>query len=70
MSNSEEAAAKNDAVENVKDRAETWDPGAQPETVEKHLREGFDEAGVDVPEQDVKRMAEEVHDEKDAQIEE
>lgn len=70
MSNSEEADARNDAVENVKERAESWDPGAEPETVEQHLREGFEQAGVDVPEQDVERIADEVHKEKDAQIEE
>ena len=46
MSNSEEADARNDAVENVKERAESWDPGAEPETVEQHLREGFEQAGA------------------------
>ncbi|WP_040158453.1 hypothetical protein [Mobilicoccus massiliensis] len=73
MSNREsngEDAAKAEAVENVESGARSQVPGAEPETVEEHLEKGFDDAGVDVPQDKVSEMADEIHRDKDAQIEE
>lgn len=60
---SEEADARQEAAEYVVDRVESWDEGAQPETVRKDLEEGMAEAQVDVDGADLDRMAEDIHDE-------
>lgn len=60
---SEEADARQEAAEHVVDRVESWDEGAQPETVRKDLQEGMAEAQVDVDEGQLDRMAEDIHDE-------
>ncbi|QFG68528.1 hypothetical protein [Ornithinimicrobium pratense] len=59
---SEEADARQEAAEYVVDRVESWDEGAQPETVREDLREGMAEAQVDVDEGDLERMAKDIHD--------
>lgn len=58
---SEVQAAKEEAVDNVVERVESWQEGAEEQTVAQELREGFDEAGVDVAEGDVDRLAEQIH---------
>ncbi|MDO5627835.1 MAG: hypothetical protein Q4G43_05875 [Mobilicoccus sp.] len=69
MSNSEEAA-KNEAVEIVVQRVESHSYGAQVPDVKKHLQEGLADAGVDLPDDEVQRIAERIAAEKDAQAEE
>lgn len=64
----EEEAAKAEAAENVVERAESWDPGAEPETVESNLRKGFQEAGVDVEDSEIERVARDVHAEKHTEL--
>jgi hypothetical protein len=59
---SEESDARQEAAEHVVDRVESWDEGARPETVREDLEEGMAEAQVDVPEGDLDRMAQEIHD--------
>lgn len=54
-------AAKDEAVENVVERVESYQDGAEQSTVADELRHGLDEAGVDVPEQDVDALAEQIH---------
>lgn len=58
---SEESAARQEAAQHVVDRVESWDEGAQPETVRKDLEEGMAEAQVDVEEGELDRMAEDIH---------
>lgn len=65
MSNSEESAKK-EAAEHVEQEARSWTTGAEKETVEDQLREGYDEAGVDVSEQEIDQKAETISHEKDA----
>lgn len=60
---SEEADARQEAAEYVVDRVESWDEGAQPETVREDLEEGMAEAQVEVAEGDLDQMAEDIHDE-------
>ncbi|WP_313021589.1 hypothetical protein [Mobilicoccus sp.] len=70
MTNASEDAAKAEAVETVKQGAESHLSGADPDTVEQHLKDGLAGADVDLPDEKVREMAEEVHSEKDAQIQE
>ena len=63
---SEEEAAKAEAAEYVVDRVESWDEGAEPETVEADLRKGFDQAGVEVDDRTIGDMAQHIHDEGSA----
>ena len=51
-----------EAVQNVVDRVTSWQDGAPEETVEKELRDGFTEAGVDVPDDDVRALADAIED--------
>lgn len=55
-------AARQEAAEHVVDRVESWDEGARPETVKDDLREGMSQAGVEVDDADLDRMAGEIHD--------
>lgn len=46
-----------EAVQAVVDRVTSWQDGATEGTVAEELRKGFTEAGVEVPEDDVVRLA-------------
>lgn len=54
--------AKQEAAENVVERVESWQEGAQPETVKEELAEGMSEAGVEVDDSDLDRAAQQIHD--------
>lgn len=58
---SEEAEARQQAAEYVVDRVESWDEGAQPETVREDLEEGMAEAQVEVEEGELDQMAQDIH---------
>ena len=49
---------KNEAVQAVVDRVSSYQDGAPEGTVEAELRKGFGESGVEVPDEDVTRLAE------------
>ncbi|WP_134773083.1 hypothetical protein [Ornithinimicrobium flavum] len=55
-------AARQEAAEHVVERVESWDEGARPETVKDDLREGMSQAGVEVDDANLDRMAGEIHD--------
>ncbi len=55
-----------EAIQAVVDRVTSWQDGATEETVEKELREGFAEVGVELPDQDVKKLAGAIQDEHGA----
>jgi hypothetical protein len=48
---------KDEAIQAVVDRVTSWQDGATEGTVAEELRNGFAEAGVDVPDEDVARLA-------------
>lgn len=48
---------KNEAIQAVVDRVSSWQDGATEGTVEQELRDGFTEAGVDVSDEDTRRLA-------------
>jgi hypothetical protein len=48
---------KYEAIQAVVDRVTSWQDGATEGTVADELRKGFGEAGVDVPDEDVTRLA-------------
>ena len=48
---------RKEAIQAVVDRVSSWQDGAPEGTVEEELRKGFDEAGVDVDPDDVRRLA-------------
>lgn len=60
-SGSEEAEARQQAAEYVVERVERWDEGARPETVREDLQEGMAEAQVEVQDEDLDRMAMDIH---------
>jgi hypothetical protein len=47
-----------EAIQAVVDRVTSWQDGAPEGTVERELRDGFSEAGVDVPDDEVSKLAE------------
>ena len=51
-----------EAIQAVVDRVTSWQDGATEGTVEQELRDGFSEVGVDVPDQDVKKLADAIQD--------
>ena len=51
-----------EAIQAVVDRVTSWQDGATEGTVEQELRDGFSEAGVDVPDDDVKKLADAIQD--------
>lgn len=51
-----------EAIQAVVDRVTSWQDGATEGTVEQELRDGFAEAGVDVPDEDVRRLADAIQD--------
>lgn len=53
---------KMEAVQAVVDRVTSWQDGAPEGTVEDELRSGLQEAGVDLPEEDVVKLAEAIQD--------
>ncbi len=55
-----------EAIQAVVDRVTSWQDGATESTVEQELRDGFSEAGVDVPDEDVKKLADAIEDEHGA----
>lgn len=57
---------KMEAVQAVVDRVSSWQDGATEGTVEKELRDGFAEVGVDVSDEDVKKLADAIQDEHGA----
>lgn len=60
-SGSEEAEARQQAAEYVVERVESWDEGARPQTVREDLQEGMAEAQVEVQDEDLDRMAMDIH---------
>ena len=52
------SSEKLEAIQAVVDRVTSWQDGATEGTVEQELRDGFAEAGVDVPDADITRLAE------------
>ncbi len=58
--------AKMEAIQAVVDRVTSWQDGATEGTVEEELRKGFTEAGVDVSEADVTKLADAIEDEHGA----
>lgn len=55
-----------DAIQAVVDRVSSWQDGATESTVEGELRDGFGEVGVDVSDDDVRRLADAIQDEHGA----
>ncbi len=55
--NHETSTEKTQAVQGVVDRISSYQDGAPEGTVEKELREGLSEAGVDLSDDDVTRLA-------------
>lgn len=49
---------KNEAIQAVVDRVTSWQDGATESTVEAELRRGFELAGVDVSDDDTRKLAE------------
>ena len=54
---------KYEAIQAVVDRVTSWQDGATEGTVEAELRDGFTQAGVDLPDADVRRLADAIQDE-------
>lgn len=54
---------KLEAIQAVVDRVTSWQDGATEGTVEAELRDGFSEAGVDVADDDVRKLADAIRDE-------
>jgi hypothetical protein len=50
------------AIQAVVDRVTSWQDGATEGTVEQELRDGFGEAGVDVTDDEVRRLADAIQD--------
>ena len=61
-------SARQEAAEHVVERVESWDEGARPDTVKDDLREGMSQAGVEVDDADLDRMAGEIHDRGSTEI--
>ena len=53
--------AKQEAAENVVERVESWQDGAEEATVREELEEGMQRAGVDVDEAQLDETAEQIH---------
>ena len=59
----EESEARQEAAGYVVKRVESWDEGAEPETIREDLEEGMDEAQVKVDDDELDQMADDIHDE-------
>lgn len=57
---------KQEAIQAVVDRVTSWQDGATEGTVEQELRDGFEQAGVEVSDDDVKKLADAIQDEHGA----
>lgn len=57
---------KKQAIQAVVDRVSSWQDGATEGTVEQELRDGFTEAGVDVSDEDTRKLADAIQDEHGA----
>lgn len=57
---------KIEAIQNVVDRVTSWQDGAPEGTVEAELRKGFGEAGVEVSEDDTRKLADAIESEHGA----
>ena len=53
--------AKQEAAENVVERVESWQDGAEEQTVREELAEGMERAGVDVDRAQLDETAEQIH---------
>lgn len=56
-----EAAAKDEAVENVVERVSSWQHGAEEGQVKDQLKEGLAESEVSLSDHEVDRLAKEIH---------
>jgi len=54
-----------ETIRAVVDRVSSYQDGATEGTVESELREGFDEAGVDVSARHVEALANQIHEDAD-----
>lgn len=54
----DETSAYAQAVQAVVDRVSSWQDGATFETILQELREGAEEADVDIPDEDLRTLAE------------
>jgi hypothetical protein len=57
---------KQEAIQAVVDRVTSWQDGATESTVADELHKGFVEAGVEVPQEDVTRLADAIESEHGA----
>lgn len=62
MSEQTNSNEKTEAVQAVVDRVTSWQDGATEGTVEDELRKGFAEAGVEVEDGEVKKLADAIQD--------
>lgn len=53
---------KMEAVQNVVDRVTSWQDGATEGTVEQELRDGLDEVGVELGDDEVRKLADAIQD--------
>lgn len=51
-----------EAAQHVADSAESWEHGAEESEVREHLEEGFDQAGVEVTEDEKDKLVDQVRD--------
>ena len=58
----ERSSEELEAVQAVVDRVTSWQDGATEGTVAEELRSGFQEAGVEVSEDEVERLADAIQD--------
>jgi hypothetical protein len=58
----ERSSEEMEAVQAVVDRVTSWQDGATEGTVAEELRKGFQEAGVDVSEDEVSKLADAIED--------
>ena len=62
----ERSSEEMEAVQAVVDRVTSWQDGATEGTVAEELRKGFAEAGVEVSDDEVARLADAIEDEHGA----
>ena len=53
---------RTEAIQAVVDRVSSWQDGAPEGTVEKELRDGFGEAGVEVSDEETRKLADAIQD--------
>ena len=59
--NPEVQQAKQEAADHVVERVESWQDGAEQETVREELADGMEQAGVEVDDTELDRTAEQIH---------